>query len=731
MPTTPNPDKLRAGLLQAIAEAKAPGACAIIGDAEHTYLHDAQGARQLIPTRLPVETSTLYDLASLTKVIATTTALMQLYEAGEIDLDQPVSDIYPIPAFSAFTIRHCLTHTTGLSAGLPYYKDAKSIDEMLQRYSALPLKWTPGSRWLYSDVGFMLLGRIVELKARDSIDSYCKRHIFDPLEMTRTLYTPPKDLAPLCAATEQCAWRKRVIAGEVHDENCSAVGGVAGHAGLFGTAEDLARFCRALLTGRLLKSKTVSQMTAFGQTIPYPWQGLGWQIDPWASKNQGYLPSRTAIGHTGWTGTSIWMDTATGLFAVLLGNTCHPSRTERDNGLYRRVFYTAVAKEFYVNTTTHSGLDRLLREDFAELRGHRIALLTNHAAVDQQGRHALDVLKIAPDVRIATLYSPEHGIRGHAEAGESVASENGPIPVVSLYGDRKFPSKEELESIDYFVVDLQDIGSRYYTYMSTMKDCLAACAAMKKTALILDRPNPVGGAVLEGTIAQTVGSPVCCAPIPVRHGMTMGELALYFLQTEFSATPLRVLVSPLDNCERARFFDECTLPWVPPSPNMPTAETALLYVGTCLFEGVNVNEGRGTDTPFHVMGSPWMDAKRIVENVHPEDRPGIDLEPVRYTPKAIPGKAANPAYRDEACEGVRLIVRDKRSARPFRTAIALLAALRELHPRKLEFKPMFDVLAGGDALRTRIQNGDAASAIVLDSEAALAAFDAVRPKRYE
>jgi uncharacterized protein YbbC (DUF1343 family)/CubicO group peptidase (beta-lactamase class C family) len=728
---------LESALAEAVSSASAPGAVALIGGRSGTDFAEAFGWRQVAPEQKPATLDTLYDLASLTKVVATTTAVLLLWEDGVLDLDLPASDFVPFPAFKRFTLRQLLTHTSGLVAGKPYYKEATSIDEMLALYAALPPEWPAGNRWRYSDAGFMILGRVVELAARDSLDAFCRKRIFKPLGMERTGFKPPAAWTADCAATENCPWRGKLLRGEVHDENAYAVGGVSGHAGLFSNAGDLGRFCRGLLSGRLLKPETIEEMTRLGQVPFHPSQGLGWWLDSWtgdprSGKSVGFLPVRAAFGMSGWTGTSLWMDRSSGRYVVLLSNTCHPSRAARDNDSLRRTFHTAVARRYYPGRfAAHTGLDRLVYEDFAALRGKRIGLLTHHAAVDQFGRHILDVLALAPDVFVQRLYSPEHGFQGTAEAGAKVASSRfGAVPVISLYGDRKAPSPEELESIDCFVVDLQDVGSRYYTYVATMKDCLAACARAGKPVLILDRPNPVGGEVLEGPIATVTDRAVCWGPVPVRHGMTLGELATFFALTEFAGARPEIRVSAADGWPRAHHFRQCDLPWVAPSPNMPSPETALLYVGTCLFEGTNLNEGRGTDTPFAIIGAPWLDAKKIVKAIAPEDAPGCRLLPVEYTPRAIAGKASNPVYRDQKCEGVRIEIRDPHAVRAFTLATALLTAIRREHGRQFEWKDSFDVLAGSDDLRRRIESGQSAAEIVAAYAPALEALSRQRPRLY-
>ena len=733
MPDTVAIDSIQAALRKAVKESESPGAILYIGDLERDYLHIAHGDRQRIPSPKPVRRDTLYDLASLTKVVATATAVMMLRDEGAFRLDQSITDFVPIPAFREMRIFDLLTHTSGLVPVERYFETMDSLDEMLQRYAAEGIENPPGLMHSYSDVGFMLLGRLVEIVAQDSLDAFCAKRIFQPLGMARTAFNPPEAWHANCAATEDDPWRGHVVLGQVHDENTYAVGGVSGQAGLFSTAADLALFCRAFLRGQILKESTVSEMTRMGSVPLYPWQGLAWQVDPWSSKETGFLPDRAAFGHAGWTGTSIWMDRARGLFVILLSNTCHPSRELRDNETLRRVVHTAVGKAFYKNVNTHSGLDRLVRENFALLEDKRIALLTNHAAVDQLGRHILDLLPFALKTELRFVYSPEHGFRGQAEAGETVEGQEGPLPVISLYGEQKAPSHEELDTVDLFIVDLQDIGSRYYTYMATMRRCMVACAEADVPVLVLDRPNPLGGVVLEGPIAVDTSSPVSNTAIPVRHGMTMGELATWYTQTDLKGRRVELTVNLLDNWQPRRLFHECSLPWVPPSPNIPTPETALLYAGMCLFEATNLNEGRGTDTPFALIGAPWLDASAVIKSVRRQESVGCTLQAVTYTPRSIPGKALDPRYRDHACRGIQLIVTDHHQIRPFTLAVALLIEIRKRHPNQFAWSgsPGIDLLAGGPDLRSRIEKGHSARRIIAHYREQLKDFDTIRPRLYD
>lgn len=725
-------NELHDALAEAAARSGGPGAVAYVGTPSATLFHEAVGRRQIEPEPQPAALDTPYDIASLTKVIATATAVMRLRNAGALELDQPIEDLLPEAGFRGVTIRHLLTHTSGLHAGLPYYKDLNTLDAMFERYAVRGSDWTPGTRRRYSDVGFMLLGRIVERVCGQPLDAYCAKHIFGPLGMTRTAFNPPAAWAGNCAATEACPWRRCVVCGRVHDENAYAVGGVAGHAGLFSTAPDLAKFCRGLLEGRVLKTETLAEMIRLGQTPVYPWQGLGWKMNPWRCGAEGYLPSRHAFGHTGWTGVSLWIDHASGLFAILLGNTCHPIRAARDNETFRRVFHDAVARAFYPRqANVHTGLDWLFWKGCRPIRGQRVGLLTNRAAVDELGRPILDVLRLSGEVRVTRIFTPEHGFAADVEAGEQVGDATlAKIPVTSLYGKRKAPTATELRGIDVLVADLQDVGARYYTYMATLLDCMKACAQSRTPVVVLDRPNPLGG-LTEGPVARDTGSLVCCAPIPARHGLTLGELALFFHEHVMNKTKqLDVTVCPIDQWNRGRLFRECALPWTPPSPNIPTPETALLYAGMCLFEGTNLNEGRGTDRPFHRVGAPWLDPEAVMRRIPPRERPGCALRAITYTPQSIPGKASNPRYTDQACRGVEVLVHDPRAARPFMLAVALIAAIRAHHPQQFAWRAYFDVLAGSEDLRKAIETGASAWTLCRRFQPALDTFRETAPNLY-
>jgi len=725
-------DALQQALEDAVREAQAPGATALVGRGDEVIFVGAAGARQIMPTILPANIDTYYDLASLTKVIATTTVVLQLVEEGKLKLDAPLPAVVPLAWGPRVTLKQILTHTAGLPPLLPGLKESvTSLAQAVAQIGNVALRSTPGTRRVYSDLGFITLAQVIELIEQDTFDAICARRIFTPLGLQHMGFRPPEAWRANCAATEDCPWRKTVIVGKVHDENAWAIGGVSGHAGLFSTVGDVGKFCAALLRGEVLPDYVLEDAARKDHVPFYPWQGLGWKSDPWEGAIEGHLASRLAIGHTGWTGTNLWIDRSTGIYVVLLSNTCHPSRDARNNRVLRRVFHRAVNRMLYpVRSNTHTGIDRVLWNDFDDLTGKRTAVLTHLAALDQLGRNALEVFALREGFAPTRVFTPEHGLSGAAEAGETVRGERAAVEVISLYGEQKAPTAAQLADVDLFVIHLQDIGVRYYTYIATMKACLEACAAAGTPVLVLDRPNPLGGVVIEGPMPTRVGSLVCNVKVPIRHGMTIGEMAMFLQQTEPALKKLKVSVLPLDGWQRDRYWDALDLVWTPPSPNMPDAETALLYVGTCLIEGVNLNEGRGTDTPFRCFGAPWLDVAKLLANVDPVATRGAAFTPLDYTPRSIPGKAAKPEYMGVLCHGVQISVTDRTALRTFALACAVLRALHETHAAQLAWKPIFDVLAGGPALREAITGSGDLEAYLAGLEPALNAFDRLRPRLY-
>jgi len=351
------------------------------------------------------------------------------------------------------------------------------------------------------------------------------------------------------------------------------------------------------------------------------------------------------------------------------------------------------------------GLERVEAEAGGFLRGRRAGLLVHSASVTAGGRHAIDVLR-GVGVDVVRLFGPEHGLRGEAAAGDRVADgidgKTG-LPVVSLYGERHAPSPADLAGLDVLVVDLQDAGVRFYTYVSTVLLCLEPAAAAGVEIVVLDRPNPLGGEKMSGP-ERDASRPfrlVSVAPGPLVHGLTLGEMTR--LANRSRAAPARVRVVPLEGWTRAMTWPDTARTWVAPSPNLRTAEAALVYPGTCLLEGTNLSEGRGTEAPFLLLGAPWMRPEAVAREAASS---GVVLEPSTFTPTAS-AAAAQPKHEGASCAGVRVRVTDPGAVRPYAFGLTLLAALRRLHPQ-------FAWLGDGSALDSLLGTGSVRAALDRD-----------------
>jgi len=354
-----------------------------------------------------------------------------------------------------------------------------------------------------------------------------------------------------------------------------------------------------------------------------------------------------------------------------------------------------------------TGLERLFDAHSVCIRRKRLGLIANQSSVDSSLRHAVDRLRESTEGELVVLFGPEHGIAGHTQDQIEIAdgSDTGRgIPVRSLYGDTRIPTREMLEGLDAVIFDVQDVGSRYYTFIWTMAHAMQACARDGKKMIVLDRPNPIGGLRVEGNlIEESHFSFVGLYPIANRHGMTVGELARLFNEEFGIGCDLTVI--PMKGWTRSKWFDDTALPWVMPSPNMPTLDTATVYPGGCLVEGTNLSEGRGTTRPFELMGAPWVDSHRLVAELEKEDLPGVRLRPATFQP-------AFHKFVGQVCGGLQQHVIDRESYLPVRTGLAILKVLRRLWPREFAWRrppyeyeterPAIDVLAGNSRIREQI-----------------------------
>ncbi len=372
------------------------------------------------------------------------------------------------------------------------------------------------------------------------------------------------------------------------------------------------------------------------------------------------------------------------------------------------------------------GLDRLVAEGAGDLRGKRVGLITNHTGRTIAGQPAALALMEA-GVGVEVLFSPEHGVTGAVAAGEEIASGVNPetgLPVVSLYGEQRTPNEGSLAGLDALVFDIQDVGVRFYTYISTLRNALVAASGAGLEFWVLDRPNPNGGDRVEGPMLDPeFRSFVGTDRLPLLHGMTVGELAQLFAAREGAA----VRVVPVANLARDTRWEDTGLRWRPPSPNIPTLETALLYPGFGLFEGVAVSEGRGTPTPFLVVGAPWVDpAAWLAQLGGPAGLPGMRLSPARFTPRRVRA-APNPRFADEESHGLRVEITDLAAFRPVRSGLQAIDAVRRSHSEDFRWRASgdgywLDLLLGTDRVRRGIDAGIPVSELMASEDAAVGEF---------
>ncbi|MFZ3214123.1 MAG: exo-beta-N-acetylmuramidase NamZ domain-containing protein, partial [Terriglobales bacterium] len=531
-------------------------------------------------------------------------------------------------------------------------------------------------------------------------------------------------------------------------------------AGLFSTADDLARFARALLDhdSSLLSAAGVEKMTTPQQPANASvLRGLGWDIDSPFSTNRGELLPVGSFGHTGFTGTSLWIDPATQTYIILLSNAIHPSGTNSEMVSLRTRVANAVAAglNLYVNRegeqrwaaitgynetlagarrlpdrngTVRTGIDVLESRGFALLRhgrnSVRAGLLTNQTGVDSQGRRTIDVLAHAPGVSLVAIFSPEHGATGTldtTEIGNTRDAATG-IPIYSVYGatdTQRRPPMEVLKQLDVVVIDLQDAGVPFFTYEVTMGYFLEAAAQAGIEVFVLDRPNPITGSFVQGpAVTHEPGSFKGYFPLPVRHGMTMGELAKLF-NSERAIHALLTVVA-MEGWQRGDWYDATGLAWINPSPNLRSLNAATLYAGVALVEGTNVSVGRGTDTPFEVVGAPWIDARQLAEHLNRRQITGLRFMPVRFTPVSGP-------YANQLCGGVNLLVTRRNGLDSPEIGVELAAALHRLYPNDFKIERMIDIL-GNQAAFDAIVAGEDPRRIAEDWREPLAVFERLREK---
>jgi uncharacterized protein YbbC (DUF1343 family)/CubicO group peptidase (beta-lactamase class C family) len=742
----------------AIARNELPGAVVVIGHDGQIVFHHAYGMRSLEPTREAMTEDTIFDMASLTKDLVTATAVMQLYEQGKIRVDDPVA--HYMAEFGAngkqdITIRQCLTHYSGLAPDLDLTGPWHGREEGPRRlFESAPIA-PPGVVFRYSDENFIALGALVERISGLPLEVYAQRNIIEPLGLTDSGYLPPTEKRSRIAPTQYVAAdgtlssMGTMLRGVVHDPTARRMEGVAGHAGFFSTAADVSIFAQALLdrlAGRPskfpLNQLTLAKMTepeqpATGTAL----RGFGWDIDSAFSSNRGTLFPVGSFGHTGFTGTSLWMDPQSNTVALRsrIADAAAQAvdiRTQENGQLTQLTGYnetlTGERRWAARNGDVMTGIDVLESEKFLTLQalakkhgGHlRMGLLTNQTGLDREGHRTIDVLAhdahaADPSLILTTLFSPEHGIQG-AQDQPSIANATDTatgLPIVSLYGStdaQRRPTPESLRQIDAVVIDLQDAGVRYWTYEAAMGYFLEAAAKASIDIVVLDRPDPVTGSFVQGPVSD-IGrdSYTNYMPLPVRHGMTFGELARYFNGERHLNAALAVV--KMTGWQRGDWFDSAALTWTDPSPNLRSQRAAELYTGIGLIETSNISVGRGTDTPFETLGAPWIDSRTFARTLNARLLPGVRFVPVNFTP------AAPYPYAGQLCHGVSLMVMDRNALDGPELGLEIASALWKLYPNDYKLDQIDRLLVNKSVLDA-LRSGEDPQRIAGDWRLALEAF---------
>ena len=357
-----------------------------------------------------------------------------------------------------------------------------------------------------------------------------------------------------------------------------------------------------------------------------------------------------------------------------------------------------------------TGLDVLLEKKQYVVQGKSIALVTNHSGIDRFGNPNFRKLMTMDDVNLKIIFSPEHGLFGEADAGEKISYSEIDLnlpEVISLYGKIRKPSAEMLEGIDLILYDIQDIGARYYTYITTLGLVMETAGELGIPILVLDRPNPIRGDIIEGPVLNLeFKSFVGHYPISIRYGGTVGDLAKMIIKQNWISKAPDLTVIPSEGWDYHLWFDETDLTWTSPSPNMPNLETAIIYPGMCLIEGTNISEGRGTPNPFKWIGAPWIDGRKLAQALNKFNLPGVVFVPITFTPVSIPGKAVNPKFENQKCSGVEVRVVDRNAYRSVDTSVLTLFTLYNMAPEKFEFREKhLNRLWGSNELHTAMKNG--------------------------
>lgn len=679
----------------AIGRGEVPGAViAVVIEGELALLR-AYGARAVLPRVEPMTVDTIFDLSSVTKPVATAASVFALVDEGKVRLDAPVATYLPDFAAGqtdkeAVTVRELLAHTSGLAAvsHLSEYRAERA--QALAAVRSQPLVGEPGARTRYSDLGYIVLGDLVEHVSGERLDAFAARSLFEPLGLTSTSFLPGEELAVRAAPTEKRrgAW----LRGRVHDPRAELLGGVAGHAGAFSTAGDLAQFARLLLArgwhdGRaLLRPQSVQEILA--------------PAEP-GERSLGLSSMLGGVGHTGFTGSFLWLDPARDAAAIVLTSRLHPSRDAGDPAPLRREIVSLVRSVVASRPAPplRTGIDVLERRGFEPLAGKRVGLVTNHTGHNAGGTRTADLLARSGTVELGAIFSPEHGVGGDQDTAVAGGRDEATgAPVYSLYGTELRPSDAQLAGLDALVFDVQDAGARFYTYITTMGYALEAAARKGIPLVVLDRPNPLGGDVVEGPLStKTRRSFTSYHEIPVRHGMTTGELAQLF--NEERGLGAEVVVVRMKGWRRDLRWDALGRKWPTPSPNLRSGSAAMLYPGVALLETTNVSVGRGTDRPFEHLGAPWIDGDALALAMNDRKLAGVRFTATTFTPRAS-------TFAGERCGGVALEITDAAALRSVQVGLALAVELRRAYPDAFRAAGLGTLLANDEVLAELLRGGD-------------------------
>lgn len=753
---------------QGIEQHNLPGAVVEIGHNGHVVFRKAYGERSLEPQREAMTVDTIFDMASLTKPLMTAASVMQLFEQGKFRFNDPVSKY--LPEFGAngkqdITIRQLLTHYSGLPPDLSLAEPWEGKAEAFRRAFAVAPATPAGIRFVYSDINFIVLGALVEKLSGMPEDEYVQRNLIAPLGLKHTRYVPPAEWLNHIAPTQY--EYGVMLRGVVHDPTARRMGGVAGHAGLFSTADDVSVYAQNLLdrlAGRpsrfplsraVLMKMVTPEQPATGTSL----RGFGWDIESPYSSNRGEIFPVGSFGHTGFTGTSLWVDPSSDSYVIVLANSVHPNGHGATVALRASIASAAAVALGIVpdqgklsakltgyneslsgmrhwiarNADVKTGIDVLEANNFAELHAlakkHggnlQIGLLTNQSGVDAEGHRTIDILAHASGIELKTLFSPEHGISGTQDTekiGNTTDAATG-LPVISLYGStdaQRRPPLDAMRSLDAVVIDLQDAGVRLYTYETVVDYFLEAAAKTGTQIIVLDRPNPINGSFVQGPLSDADDrSYVHYISLPIRHGMTMGELARYFNNERDLHAPLTVV--KMQNWQRGDWYDSTGLTWINPSPNLRSLDEATIYPALGSVESTNISVGRGTDTPFEIFGAPWVNGRELARSLNKRFLPGVRFLPEDFTPaKPYP-------YAGELCHGVRVIVLDRNVLDAPELGIVIASMLHKFYPQNFKIEHMNALLANRHVME-ELTSGVDASKIADDWRDSLQEFEVKRQK---